>query len=93
MDALSSAAEAYDYPCNLQAGKYGSGLRAFQDIQAAGMQPNVVSYCGGQPFRQIWGFGKNNHVAFCLRSIQIVREWCSQCCVRHIVRPYGMALR
>lgn len=48
MDALSSAAEAYDYPCNLQAGKYGSGLRAFQDIQAAGMLPNVVTYCGTQ---------------------------------------------
>ncbi len=50
MDALSSAAEAYAHACNLQAGKYGSGLRAFQDIQAAGMQPNVVTYCGEQPF-------------------------------------------
>lgn len=29
----------------LQAGRYGNALRAFDGIKAAGMQPNVVTYC------------------------------------------------
>jgi hypothetical protein len=29
----------------LQAARYGNALRAFEDIQATGMQPNVVTYC------------------------------------------------
>lgn len=29
-----------------KAGRHGAALRAFQDIKAAGMQPNVVTYCG-----------------------------------------------
>ncbi len=53
----------------LQAGQYGSALRAFEDIKAAGMQPNVVTYCS-----MISGLARSRQQRFVRSAYKLWRE-------------------
>lgn len=53
----------------LQAARYGSALRAFDDIRAAGMQPNVVTYCS-----IISGLARSRQESFVKSAHKLWRE-------------------